>query len=40
MENVGKNQSESVVKAYGKNLGGKQDTEYRQLYLGVDCIAD
>ena len=40
VENVGKNQSESVVKAYGKNLGGKQDTEYRQLYLGVDCIAD
>ena len=40
VENVGKNQSESVVKEYVKNQGGKQDTEYRQLYLAVDCIAD
>ncbi|CCY45885.1 transposase IS200-family protein [Firmicutes bacterium CAG:822] len=35
---VGKNQNETVIREYVKNQG-KQDTEYKQLYVSFNDIA-
>ena len=38
MATVGKNQNETVIREYVKNQG-KQDTEYKQLYMSFKDIA-